>query len=86
MTLADTLGMAAGFVSTVAFLPQSLKVWRTRSTRGISTGMYALYCLSLVLWGIYAWMIEAWPLLVTEIVTGLMTFYILVMTLRGFDD
>lgn len=86
MTLADTLGMAAGFVSTVAFLPQALKVWRTRSTRGISTGMYALYCLSLVLWGIYAWMIEAWPLLVTEIVTGLMTFYILVMTLRGFDD
>jgi MtN3 and saliva related transmembrane protein len=78
--------MAAGFVSTVAFLPQALKVWRTRSTRGISTGMYALYCLSLVLWGIYAWMIEAWPLLVTEIVTGLMTFYILVMTLRGFDD
>jgi len=86
VTLADTLGMAAGFVSTVAFLPQALKVWRTRSTRGISTGMYALYCLSLVLWGIYAWMIEAWPLLVTEIVTGLMTFYILVMTLRGFDD
>ncbi len=81
MSLADFLGVLAGFISTIAFLPQTLKVWRTQSTRGISKGMYVLYCLGLVLWGIYAWMIEAWPLLLTEIVTGIMTGYILVMTL-----
>jgi MtN3 and saliva related transmembrane protein len=86
MTLANFFGVLAGFVSTIAFLPQALKVWRAQSTRGISKGMYVLYCLGLLLWGIYAWMIEAWPLLVTEIVTGIMTGYILVMTIRGFDD
>ncbi len=83
---ADMLGAVAGFVSTLSFLPQVLKVWRTRSTRGISTGMYALYCFSLLLWGSYAWLIESWPLLVTEIATGLMTGYILVMSIKGFDD
>ena len=86
MNLVDVLGMIAGFVSTLAFLPQVVKVCRTQSTKGISLGMYVLYSLGLVLWAVYAWLIEAWALFGTEIITGLMTFYILVMKVKGFED
>ena len=86
MNLVDTLGIAAGFVSTLAFLPQVMKICRTQSTKGISLGMYILYSLGLILWGIYAYLIQSWPLLLTEIVTGLMTFYILVMKVKALEE
>ena len=86
MNFVDTLGIIAGFVSTVAFLPQVMKVCRTQSTKGISLGMYILYSLGLILWGIYAYLIQSWPLLLTEIITGLMTFYILVMKVKALEE
>ena len=86
MNLVDTLGITAGFVSTVAFLPQVMKICRTQSTKGISLGMYILYSLGLILWGIYAYLIQSWPLLLTEIITGLMTFYILVMKVKALEE
>lgn len=86
MNLVDTLGIAAGFVSTLAFLPQVIKICRTQSTKGLSLGMYILYSLGLILWGIYAYLIQSWPLLLTEIITGIMTFYILVMKVKALEE
>jgi MtN3 and saliva related transmembrane protein len=86
MNLVDTLGITAGFVSTLAFLPQVIKICRTQSTKGISLGMYILYSLGLILWGIYAYLIQSWLLLLTEIVTSLMTFYILVMKVKALEE
>ena len=80
MNLIHALGALAGIISTVAFLPQAIKVWRLKTTHGISRMMYLLYGVSLLLWGTYAWMIQSWPLLITEIVTGIMVGYILLMT------
>lgn len=81
----DWLGTLASVFSTLAFFPQALKVWKHRSTRGISRSMYVLYCLSLLLWTAYAWLIDSWPLLLTEIVTGVMAGYILLMTFKRAD-
>lgn len=78
----ELIGVLAGFISTVAFLPQALKVYRAKSTAGISLVMYILYCLGLILWGVYAYMIESWPLLITEVITGVMAFYILFMKVK----
>jgi len=86
MDFIPMLGTVAGVVSTLAFLPQVFKIWRTQSTKDISLGMYSLYSLGLVLWGLYALMIESWPLLMTEIITGVMTGYILMIKLKGLKD
>ncbi len=74
----ELLGLLAGFISTLSFLPQVHKVWKTQSTQGISLGMYIIYFLGLLLWGIYAWFIESYSLLITEMVTGLLVSYILI--------
>jgi len=79
----EFLGMLAGLLSTVAFIPQVLKVWRTESTKGISRTMYILYIFGLVLWIFYAYLIQSIPLLITEIVTVIMAAYILFMKLKN---
>jgi MtN3 and saliva related transmembrane protein len=79
----EVLGGVAGFVSTLAFWPQAVKVYKTKKTRGLSLGMYRLYCAGLVLWSIYAYLIDSFPLLLTEVVTGAMAFYILFMKMKN---
>lgn len=74
----ELIGYLAGLISTLSFLPQVLKVWRGHATNGISIGMYTLYAVSILLWGIYAWLIGSYALLVTEVVTGFLVGYILV--------
>ncbi|MBW8309714.1 MAG: hypothetical protein K0M45_08810 [Candidatus Paracaedibacteraceae bacterium] len=64
------------------FFPQVLKVWKTRSTKGLSLEMYILYLLGLILWAVYAWLIDSVSLLITELVTGIFVFYILFHKLR----
>ena len=47
------LGLIAATFTTVCLLPQLLKVYRTKSTRDISTAMFGLYCAGVFLWLIY---------------------------------
>ena len=81
----EILGLLAGFASTVSFIPQVIKVWRTGRTNGISKGMYVIYFLSLILWSIYAWFINSYPLLIAEVVTAFMVLYILVKMFKGAE-
>ena len=43
----------AAILTTIAFLPQTLQVIRTRNTEGISLGMYIIYVTGVILWTIY---------------------------------
>lgn len=76
------LGLIAGFLTTLAFLPQVLKTWRTRSAQDISTGMYLLFSLGLLLWLLYGLEIRSLPIVMANTVTLLLTIAILMMKLR----
>jgi len=47
------LGLIAAIFTTVCLLPQLLKVYKTKSTKDISTVMFTLYCGGVFLWFIY---------------------------------
>ncbi len=37
------LGMAAGTLTTIAFLPQVIKTWKTRSAKDLSPSMFLIF-------------------------------------------
>jgi len=47
------LGLIAAAFTTLCLLPQLMKVYKTKSTKDISTSMFALYCGGVLLWFIY---------------------------------
>lgn len=49
----ESVGLVAGTLTTFSFVPQALKVWRTRSTRDISLVMFALLLTGTGLWLAY---------------------------------
>ena len=55
------LGYFAGVLTVASFLPQVIRTWRTRHTRDLSLGMFALLVTASTLWIIYGIVIGNWP-------------------------
>ena len=53
MALLDYTGYAAALCTTGAYVPQVLRVWRTRSTKDISLKMFLVLVAGLALWLTY---------------------------------
>lgn len=80
--LTTTIGFIAAVLTTFSFVPQVLRVWRTRSTADISLGMYAVYTFGIALWGIYGVLINSWPIMLANSITFLLAGSVLVMKVK----
>ncbi len=78
----DYIGHMAGFCTTISFLPQVIRVWKTRSVDDISLGMYTLFVSGVFMWLIYALWVQAWPLVLPNIVTLILAGAVLVFKIR----
>ena len=55
---------------------------RTRDTRGISCGMYAMFAIGVALWLAYGIAIGSWPMVIANTVTLALASTILILKLR----
>jgi MtN3 and saliva related transmembrane protein len=82
MESANTLGLIAGALTTVAFIPQVIKTWKSRHTHDISLGMFAIFSIGVFLWLLYGIQIGATPIVLANLVTLVLALTILVFKLR----
>lgn len=80
--LIDAIGLVAGFLTTAAFIPQLLKIYRSKSGRDISGRMFALFSIGIVLWLIYGILLESLPLILTNVVTLALSLTIIGLKIR----
>lgn len=78
----SAIGFVAGTCTTLAFLPQVVRTWRTRSTDDISLGMFSLMVFGIALWLFYGIAIGDWPLIVADGISLLLATTILLMKMR----
>ncbi len=76
------VGLAAGILTTIAFLPQLLHTWRTKSAKDISLGMFLTFCTGVLLWLIYGYLIQSLPVMLANGVTLVLSGAILAMKLK----
>jgi MtN3 and saliva related transmembrane protein len=81
-TFANLIGFLAATLTTIAFIPQVIKVWRTRSTRDVSIGMYTLFTAGVALWFCYGLMIGSWPVMAANAITLILAGLVLIMKIR----
>ena len=82
MTLLDLLGLSAGSLTTLSFVPQVIRTWRSKSADDISTGMFVIFSIGLVMWLIYGLYLQSLPIIVSNIVTLALTVVILILKYR----
>ncbi|MFN7985045.1 MAG: SemiSWEET transporter [Vicinamibacterales bacterium] len=78
----DLVGMLAGTLTTVAFIPQVIKAWRTQSVDDLSIWMLLSFTTGVVLWALYGVAVQSTPVIVTNVVTFLLSLALLGMKVR----
>jgi MtN3 and saliva related transmembrane protein len=80
------LGLVAGVLTTTSFIPQLLKIRRTRSADDISTGMFVAFCIGVTLWLIYGALNRDIAIIVSNFVTLVLAMTVLVLKIRYSAD
>jgi len=73
----EIIGFAAAFLTTIAFVPQVLKVFKTKSVDGLSLTTYLLYASGLALWFIHGINLESLSMIVGNFISVILTLIIL---------
>lgn len=79
------VGLAAGMLTTIAFLPQVLKTWKSRSAKDLSLGMFSLFCLGVALWLAYGILVWDIPVIAANMLTLMLASTLLFFKLRFKD-
>lgn len=82
MTLVTAIGLTAGTLTTISFLPQAIKTWKSKSAKDISLAMFLTFCLGVILWIIYGICQRDLPVLATNLVTLILSGTILFFKLK----
>jgi MtN3 and saliva related transmembrane protein len=80
------LGYPAAFLTTIAFVPQAWRSWRTRDLSGISLPMYALFTLGVALWLCYGLAIGSLPVIAANAVTLMLASVVLWLKILHVRD
>ena len=75
MDFYEILGLIAATLTTISFMPQVYKTWKTKSTEGLSLTMYLILFIGVVLWLIYGIHLKSLPVILANGITSLLTFF-----------
>lgn len=72
MDYTQIIGIVAGICTTIAFLPQVIKTWRSKSAKDLSLGMFSIFCTGVALWLTYGILIGDLPIILANGLTFLL--------------
>jgi MtN3 and saliva related transmembrane protein len=78
----ELVGGAAATLTTLCWVPQAVRILRTRDTRAISLATQAAFTLGIALWLAYGILIGSWPVTIANVVTLVLVAAILALKLR----
>jgi MtN3 and saliva related transmembrane protein len=76
------IGFAAGALTTLAFLPQVLHTYRSKSVDGLSYATLVTFSVGVLLWFIYGVYLRSWPMILANGLTLVLQLPLLLMKLR----
>lgn len=77
--MVEAIGLTAGTLTTLSYLPQVIQTFKTRSVKDISLKMYILLALGIATWILYGEAIDSLSVILANIISLALTVAILVM-------
>lgn len=82
MKYITVVGLLAGTLTIISFLPQVFKIYKTRHARDISMPMWIMFLAGTILWITYGVLTESMPIITTNIIIGALCSSIIIMKIR----
>lgn len=80
--VAVVIGTLAALLSISSFAPQIIKTWRERDASAVSLRMYVVTVTGFACWLTYGLMIQAWPVIASNLACLAMSGAMLALKLR----
>jgi MtN3 and saliva related transmembrane protein len=80
--ITESIGSTAGFCTCISLIPQLHGIWRSKSARDLSLGMFLIFGLGVLLWLTYGIEIRSAPVIVANAATLALVIAILALKLR----
>jgi MtN3 and saliva related transmembrane protein len=84
MTAIQILGLAAGTITSITFLPQVIQIWKTKSAKDLSLQMLLLLILGVLMWLTYGILAKDAAIIYTNSMVLVMSLVMLYFKFR-FD-
>ena len=78
----NNVGFFAAFCTTISFLPQVIKVYKTRSTKDISLYMFLIFTIGTFCWLIYGIIESSLPIIIANTITLILSAIILLYKIK----
>ncbi|MDI6889749.1 MAG: SemiSWEET transporter [Thermodesulfovibrionales bacterium] len=82
MSVEFLIGLIAGLLCTISFLPQVIKVIRTKNTEALSLATFSIFSMGVFLWLIYGILIGKIPIILANGITLILVIIILTLKIR----
>ncbi|MDF2529254.1 MAG: hypothetical protein K0Q57_134 [Gammaproteobacteria bacterium] len=82
MVLAEVIGAVSAVLTTAAFLPQVIKVFKTKKTQDLSYGMLLAQSTGNFMWAIYGVMIHSRSITIANIFTFILVLMIIIAKIK----
>lgn len=82
MDLAEVVGYLAAVLTTIAYLPQVIKTWKSKSASDLSLGLFTILTSGVLLWLLYGILIGNPIIITANTITLLLTGSMLYFKLR----
>ena len=76
------VGFIAGILTTVGFLPQVIKSYRSKSARDVSLRQPVLLLAGMSLWLAYGFHLKDWAIIIANVVSILWNIVIVILKIR----
>ena len=81
--LVEVVGLVGATFTTLAFVPQVVKIWKNRSSNGVSLLMYVCMLVGIIIWLAYGILINSIAVITANILSGILQVVIIFLTLKN---
>lgn len=79
----ELIGFAAAFLTTIAFIPQVIQVWKSKSVEGLSLTTYIIFIIGVFLWFLYGLSIGSLSMIIANFITVLLSSVIIYFIIKS---
>ena len=83
MDIVQITGLAAAALTTVSNLPQAYKIIKTKETKAVSVWSNLVLLGGLIIWVVYGFMRDDWPVIIANSIPSLITATVLFLKLSS---
>ncbi len=80
--LVDAVGFAAATLTTLAFVPQVMKTWRSQSVDDLSFVTLATFTTGISLWLVYGVLVRSLPIILANAITVALNLVLIALKMR----